>query len=150
MLNRILSRPAIALTSLLLAAPAYATTSLDCLTEAIYFEAGMKGENGRRAVAHTILNRVRHREFPNNVCGVIAQGEASGKCQFSYRCDGKAEVYVYQSQLNRAYRTARNVLNGKSDDLTGGAIFFHADSIPPGWFATRKRVGNFGGNIFYR
>jgi len=129
MFYRLFLIQAFAIIAILVAPTAHATSKLDCLTEAIYFEAGMKGEPGRRAVAHTILNRVRHKEFPNDVCGVIAQGEASGKCQFSYRCDGKAEIYVYQSQLNRAYRTAQNVLNGKSDDLT---------------------EGNFGGNIFYR
>jgi len=62
-------------------------SALNCLTEAIYFEAGNKGEPGRRAVAHVIINRLNSNDFPNNICSVIRQGQTEQKCQFSYRCD---------------------------------------------------------------
>ncbi len=122
----------------------------ECLSEAIYFEAGSKGEQGRAAVGHTILNRVSHPEFPDTVCAVVSEGETEKKCQFSYRCDGLPEEYVYPSQLAQAQATARRILQGQVADPTGGALFFHAETIPAGWFSTRKRLGEFGGNIFYR
>ena len=34
--------------------------SLDCLAQAIYYEARSESEDGQRAVAQVVLNRVRH------------------------------------------------------------------------------------------
>lgn len=134
----------------LFATPILANSPQDCLTEAIYFEAGSNGPLGRAAVAHTVLNRVKSPDFPNSICEVIAQGEAEKSCQFSYRCDGLAEVYQYPTQLSLAKTAARQVLSGDTKDPTNGALFFHSDQIKPGWFATRTRTGAFGGNIFYK
>ena len=47
-------------------------------------------------------------------------------------------------------RVAAAVLAGDAPDPTGGALFFHADGIAPGWFATRARTAAIGGNVFYR
>jgi len=56
--------------------------ALDCLTSAVYYEAGQESDEGQRAVAQVILNRVRHPAFPNSVCGVVYQGStrATGVC----------------------------------------------------------------------
>ncbi len=121
-----------------------------CLTEAIYFEAGNKGEPGRRAVAHVILNRVNSKDFPSDICAVIRQGQSDGNCQFSYRCDLDYTLFRYPDQRMRAKATATAVLSGDTTDPTDGARFFHAAYANPGrWFSSLKRVGNFGGNIFY-
>jgi len=121
-----------------------------CLTEAIYFEAGNKGEKGRRAVAHVILNRVKSKDFPNSICAVIREGQHKENCQFVYRCDLDYTLFRYPDQRMRAKATATAVLMGDTQDPTGGARFFHADYANPGrWFSSLERVGNFGGNIFY-
>ena len=44
---------------------------------------------------------------------------------------------------------AETVLAG-APDITKGALFFHSARVAPGWFASRPRVGRFGGNVFYR
>ena len=64
--------------------------SLDCLAQAIYYEARSESEDGQRAVAQVVLNRVRHPAWPNSVCGVVYQGpmRAGGGCQFTFTCDG--------------------------------------------------------------
>ena len=59
-----------------------------CLTSAIYYEAASESDDGQRAVAQVILNRVRHPAWPSTVCGVIYQGSDMPGCQFSYACDG--------------------------------------------------------------
>ena len=63
--------------------------ALECLASAVYYEAGNQDEDGQRAVAQVVLNRVRHPAFPNSVCGVVYQGStrATG-CQFTFTCDG--------------------------------------------------------------
>ncbi len=114
-----------------------------CLAEAIYFEAGGTAE-ARAAVAHVILNRARDPRFPKSVCGVVRDG-----CQFSYRCAGKSLALNDRKKREGAHRTAAAVLNG-TPDTTNGALFFHSARAKAGWFASRKRVGEIGGNIFYR
>ncbi|HVE00508.1 MAG TPA: cell wall hydrolase, partial [Sphingomicrobium sp.] len=65
------------------------TQALECLASAVYYEAGNQDENGERAVAQVVLNRVRHPAFPASVCSVVYQGStrATG-CQFTFTCDG--------------------------------------------------------------
>ncbi len=121
-----------------------AERDIACMAEALYFEARGTGAQGKAAVAHVVLNRMRNREFPNTVCGVIAD-----RCQFSYRCDGKSDALSDPNARARAYRTAEAVLAGQPD-ITNGALFFHSARVSPGWFKTRPRVGTFGGNVFYR
>jgi spore germination cell wall hydrolase CwlJ-like protein len=121
-----------------------AASDLACLAEALYFEARGTGARGKEAVAHVILNRMKDREFPSTVCGVVRD-----RCQFSYRCDGRPETMTDAASRARAYRTAEAVLAG-APDITGGAMFFHSARVSPGWFRTRQRIGTFGGNVFYR
>jgi spore germination cell wall hydrolase CwlJ-like protein len=37
----------------------------------IYYEAGSQDDDGERAVAQVVLNRVRHPAFPASICGVV-------------------------------------------------------------------------------
>ena len=63
--------------------------SIDCLTQAIYYEAATESDEGKRAVAQVVLNRLRHPAYPNSVCGVVYQGsERATGCQFTFTCDG--------------------------------------------------------------
>ena len=54
--------------------PAEFEQSLECLTQAVYHEARNQSDEGQRAVAQVVLNRVRHPSYPNSVCGVVYQG----------------------------------------------------------------------------
>ncbi len=119
--------------------------ALSCLAEAIYFEARGTGTTGESAVAHVVVNRAKSPKFPNSVCGVVADG-----CQFSYRCDGRADVLADTGARAHAFRIAESVLAG-APDITQGALFFHSARAAPGsWFNSRPRIGTFGGNVFYR
>ncbi len=120
-----------------------------CLREAIYFEAGIS-EPGRLAVAHVVMNRAQDPRFPGTICGVIADGQSRGACQFSYRCDGTPETFPDRVKFALADAAARKAAVEGAEDPTKGALFFHAASMPPGWFKTLHRTGEFGGNIFYR
>lgn len=126
--------------------PDYQVNSRDvsCLAEAVYFEARGTGERGTLAVAQVIVNRAKSPKFPNSICGVVAD-----KCQFSYRCDGNPDVLAVADDRRQAAEIAKKALSGATD-ITKGSLFFHAAWMPPGWFNTLDRVGQFGGNIFYR
>ena len=95
-------------------------------------------------MAHVVVNRAKAASFPNSICGVVGDG-----CQFSYRCDGRADVLADAGARARAFKVAEAVLSG-APDITKGALFFHSARAKPGWFSSRPRVGTFGGNVFYR
>jgi N-acetylmuramoyl-L-alanine amidase len=116
-----------------------------CMAEAVYFEARGTGETGALAVANVVQNRAEARDFPGTVCGVVQEG-----CQFSYRCDGRSDALTHASERARALRVAEAVISGEAPDPTGGALFFHSARANPGWFATRPRIGEIAGNVFYR
>ena len=116
-----------------------------CLAEAVYFESRGKGDSAALAVANVVLNRREHQEFPGTVCGVIADG-----CEFSYRCDGRSDALRDPKERARALRAAETVLAGEAPDPTHGALFFHSAAVKPGWFASRTRTAEIGGNVFYR
>jgi spore germination cell wall hydrolase CwlJ-like protein len=127
----------------------FSAAERDCLTEAIYFEAGSTNDEGRRAVGEVILNRAADPRFPATICGVVDQ-RYNGSCQFSYRCDGIAEDYRSAEVRQASEDVATRLLTARGDDITNGALFFHAAWAAPGWFGTLDRRGRFGGNIFYR
>jgi spore germination cell wall hydrolase CwlJ-like protein len=114
-----------------------------CLAEAIYFEARPTPAS-QAAVAHVIVNRARDPRFPRSVCGVVREG-----CQFSYRCQGRSLALSDPTKRAGAQRMAETVLTG-APDPTSGALFFHSAAASPGWFNSRPRVGEIGGNVFYR
>jgi N-acetylmuramoyl-L-alanine amidase len=122
-----------------------ADQSLECVAEAVYFEARGTGPQSRAAVAHVVLNRAEDDEFPDTPCDVVQDS-----CQFSYQCDGKPERLTEEEDRLKAIETAKAVLSGAAPDPTDGALFFHAARIDPGWFATLDQTARIGGHIFYR
>lgn len=122
-----------------------------CLTEALYFEARGESVPGIFAVAEVIVNRKKSSRFPNSVCTVISQGaHRRNACQFSYKCDGRAEVYHEQKAYELVGKIAKIVLEGRGNGLTKGATFYHATSVRPSWSRKFSRTAQFGRHYFYR
>ena len=66
--------------------------SFQCLAQAVYFEARSEPFEGQVAVAYVILNRVKDRRYPNDICAVVFQNEKRRHlCQFSFACDGLSD-----------------------------------------------------------
>jgi spore germination cell wall hydrolase CwlJ-like protein len=125
--------------------------SIDCLTAAIYYEAGLEPEQGQRAVAQVVLNRVRHPAYPNTVCGVVFQGsERTSGCQFSFTCSGMLRRTPNPAIWARARRYAADALAGYVERSVGLATHYHADYVFPNWAPTLTKVTTIGRHIFYR
>ncbi len=54
-----------------LSSSGYTSNDLDCLSEALYFEARGTTYEGERAVGEVILNRASDSRFPASVCGLF-------------------------------------------------------------------------------
>ena len=125
--------------------------SLQCMTEAIYYEAAREPLDGQRAVAQVILNRVRHPAYPNTVCGVIYQGhERRTGCQFSFTCDGSLGRAPVQSYWAQARRVAEEALAGHVYQPVGYSTHYHANYVVPYWASSLVKSANVGAHIFYR
>lgn len=122
-----------------------------CLTAAVYYEARSEPEDGQRAVAQVVLNRVRDRAFPHSVCGVVYQGVGSGKgCQFSFACDGSTLRPRDPVSWARSEQVAIAALGGDVMAAVGSATFYHNFTVLPWWSRSLTRLGAIGHHIFYR
>lgn len=125
--------------------------SLECLTTAIYYEAGSQSDDGERAVAQVILNRVRHPAYPKTVCGVVFDGaQRRTGCQFTFACDGSLARAPSPAGWQRATRIAAAALAGAVFAPVGWATHYHADYVVPYWASTLVKVATVGAHIFYR
>lgn len=121
----------------------------ECMTEAVYYEAGNQPVIGKASVANVILNRVADNRWPDNVCDVVRQ-----RGQFSYYWDGKPEPIPKKDNSLERYA----VLKAKTISLiylalpiadnTKGALYYHNDKIELPWDRV-KMVAKVGNHIFY-
>ena len=130
-----------------------------CLAKNIYFEARSESTAGRIAVAWTVINRVRHKRFPNSVCEVVEQGlkyengfPKRNKCQFSWYCDGQPDIIRNVNEWRDAYRLASYVSTGRDHlvDITDGSLWYHADYVYPKWAKHKRKTAKIDTHIFYR
>jgi len=128
-----------------------ASRDLDCLTQAVYYEARGEGRDGMKAVAQVVLNRVRHPAFPKSVCGVVFQGaNRSTGCQFSFTCNGAMRGRVNSAAWDRARTIATSALSGEVFGTVGNATHFHTTGVSPQWRNSLVRVSQVGDHLFYR
>ena len=124
----------------------------DCLARAVYFEARSESELGQLAVAKVILNRVKSKNYPNTICGVVYQGSyRKNSCQFSFACDGRADNPRKGNSWAQAKRVANRALsNGSLLRVISTATHYHADYVNPRWSRAMDRLIKIGNHIFYR
>ncbi len=128
-----------------------ASRDLDCLTEAVYYEARGEGRDGMRAVAQVVLNRVRHPSYPKSVCGVVYQGSnRSSGCQFSFTCNREVLGRRNAAAWDRARTIASSALSGQVFGTVGNATHFHTTAVNPNWRNSLVRVAQVGDHLFYR
>ena len=130
--------------------PRIPDNDVECLTQAIYYEARNESEAGQAAVAEVVLNRSRHRAYPKSVCQVVYQRN-SRTCQFTFTCDGSiGRRAVNPVSWARAERIARDVYEGRSaSQLPKNSVNYHANYVRPSWGSRLARVRQIGAHIFY-
>jgi hypothetical protein len=125
--------------------------ALECLAQAIYYEAATEPLDGQRAVAQVVLNRVRHPAYPASVCGVVYQGhERPTGCQFTFTCDGSLTRAPMRSYWDRARAVAQAALGGYVHAPVGNATHYHTNYVVPYWASSLVKSAVVGTHIFYR
>ena len=148
---------------------------IECMAKNIYHEAKSQSLAGQMAVGLVVLNRVKSKNFPDDVCKVVYEGPIREswktrkdpslpkekrkyypirhRCQFSWYCDGKSDdIPVYDIDVYRtALIIAQRVFFGSySKDITQGATHYHADYVFPSWRKQKTKTLVVGNHIFYR
>jgi len=149
---------------------------VQCLALNIWFESRGTSNRDKLAVAHVTKNRVKHKDYPNNVCSVVFQGihrlnPNTGKvypvrnmCQFSWYCDGKTDEIKLTDNQGRTIHNnviiweecqtlAFQVLTGQSEDPTKGATHYLNSKLVkrmPKWTYEYTMVHETDGHQFYR
>ena len=137
---------------------------VECLAQSIYFEARGEPTQGQIAVAYVALNRKKDERYPNTLCEVIKQGPISiwflteknkvvplrHKCQFSWWCDGRSDTVKDMWAWGRAMDIAAGVINGKYDDPTDGALWYHNTQVNPNWNRQLAYTTQINKHLFYK
>ena len=130
-----------------------ARRQVDCLTDNIFFEAGIESTEGKTAVALVTLNRTVDDRFPKDICSVVKQKTTNSQgqqvCQFSWFCEPAKtgrDSYAYRQSKSVALDVYANY--EKLVDITNGALFYHTKQISPGWNSLEKTV-IIGNHVFY-
>lgn len=114
-----------------------------CVAKVVHHEAGNQPRAGQIAVAHVLMNRVKH-------------GHGSDVCDAAKRPGQFFPIDRYHpdrstNQWSEAVAVARDVLAGKARDTSKGALFFHANwAKPDRFFRSRTKVARLEDHDFYR
>lgn len=122
------------------------TPDLECLAQAIYFEARGEPLLGQLAVAEVIINRSRSGRFRSTYCGVVRQPG-----QFSFVRKG---AIPQARRTTRAWRNAVAIARIAHHDQwqsdAGEALYFHARYVRPGWSQRKQALATIDSHVFYR
>lgn len=127
-----------------------------CLTMAVYFEARGEPPKGQVAVAQVIMNRVKSKRYPDDVCAVVKQGRhhngipLRNQCQFSFWCDGKSEVVRNRDAWGKAFMYSVAVYYELIPDATNKATHYHTTWVNPVWNIPMSITTQVNNHIFYR
>tara|TARA_B100000214_G_scaffold74810_1_gene50315 strand:+ start:3546 stop:4148 length:603 start_codon:yes stop_codon:yes gene_type:complete len=147
--------------------PFFKNNEITCLAKNMYFEARSEGIAGVVATTQVVYNRVNSEEYPNTICEVIEQAKISqwwlkekgiikpikNKCQFSWFCDGYSDEPKDDKTYSELFELAEQFVNGEHEgmiDITGGALWYHADYVHPRWANHLEVTTKVGRHIFYK
>jgi spore germination cell wall hydrolase CwlJ-like protein len=119
----------------------------------LWQEARGENEEGRRAVAHVINNRLKLGHWGRTVAEVCLWPlQFSGWNVHDPNRLATARLPDNDPTLVTCAQILRNVLIDVDEDLTGGAILYYAPKIvaAPSWVAEVKPCGQFGSQLFFR
>jgi spore germination cell wall hydrolase CwlJ-like protein len=119
---------------------------INCLGQALYYEARGEGIKGQEAVAEVILQRAKSGRHPDTVCGVVHEPH-----QFSYLYDGSLKRKRDEKAWKAANDLAERIIRGEIvTNYTRSAMFYHATYVRPRWASAMTRSAQVGNHVFYQ
>lgn len=127
--------------------PSYSAAHLDLFARLVQAESGGESYEGQVAVAASVLNRVRHHNYPNTLYGVIMQRDNRGYAQYSPIDNGAINTPAGQN----AKDAVRDALAGW-DPSQGATGFFAPAKVPNknNWVWQQVPIVQIGNHLFFR
>jgi spore germination cell wall hydrolase CwlJ-like protein len=118
---------------------------MECLANAVYFEARSEPIEGQLAVAEVVLNRASSGRYPTDLCAVITQ-----KAQFSFIRRGRFPSADRGSEAwKKAVAIASIARQKLAGNLPSSVLWYHATYVSPKWGKRLTRQTQIGLHIFY-
>jgi spore germination cell wall hydrolase CwlJ-like protein len=118
---------------------------MECLANAVYFEARSEPIEGQLAVAEVVLNRAASGRYPTDLCSVITQ-----KAQFSFIRRGR---FPRADRGSEAWKKAVAIASIAKQKLAGNlpssVLWYHATYVSPSWGKRLTKQTQIGLHIFY-
>jgi hypothetical protein len=122
-----------------------ADREMECLANAVYFEARSEPIEGQLAVAEVVLNRAASGRYPTDLCAVITQ-----KAQFSFIRRGRFPSADRGSEAwKKAVAIASIARQKLAANLPSSVLWYHATYVSPKWGRRLTRQTQIGLHIFY-
>ena len=115
------------------------------LARAVVYEARGESAIGQAAVAHVILNRSQHPDFPDSIPSVIKQPK-----QFSFYGYEWKQKAPQKQDWDNAYSISYDVLTGTLEDTSMNSTFYARNDIPANKLGNVEYVVTIGNHTFYR
>lgn len=109
----------------------YTSSDLEWLAKIVHAEAGGEPDDGKVAVANVVLNRKKHREFPNTIYDVVFDRKYG--VQFTPVANGA----IYNKPSVNSYHSAKKALFGKN--VVGESLYFCNLSISTNFWIPNNR-----------
>ena len=116
----------------------FSSSEVYLLAKTIYAEGRGEPYTGQVAIGAVVLNRVRDKDFPNTISGVVYQKHA-----FTAVSDGQINLTPNET----AMKAARDAINGW--DPTGGALYYYNPAVATSsWIFDRQTITVIGKHVF--
>ena len=118
---------------------AFSYTDLEALTRVVYCEARGEPDEGKLAVAYTVVNR-------SAKSGQSVAYEATKKSQFCVWSGTMSET----AAAAKCQTYAQQAINRSVSDPSNGATFFYSGSTVPSWAQGKTPCAQIGGHKFFK
>ena len=117
----------------------FSYTDLEALQRIVYCEARGEPDNGKLAVAYTVVNRTA-------ISGKSVAYEATKKSQFCVWSSAMTET----AAALKCKDYAKAAINRSKPDPSNGATFFYSGSSVPYWARGKTPCATIGGHKFFK
>ena len=121
--------------------------AVECLSLSMYHEARSKeeGRTGMLLTGLVILNRVRHNDYPDDVCSVVYAPRS-----FSWTKDGKSDKPKEIGSYQIAQSLAKELLSGRhSSKLPSTVLYFKQCSYASEFFSKLRMYTRHKSHCYY-
>lgn len=128
--------------------------NISCLVTAVYYESGIEDNEGQKAVASVILNRIKYKTYGikwKDICHVVHY-KVGKICAFTWACDtpSRPDKKTLDEIKKLVYPLYTNFKNNKPYDTTEKSTYFHNFTVYPYWAEELIKTKIIGNHIFYR